>query len=160
MINWYVEEDGMLDEKRLKELSERITKEGKQCLLNNEDPWLEELCDVAIGYYSPDRVSLEEPAPELVEFSCTIREYLLLQNGLIEPSEIPAFIKALSEEDLEIDEHGDIVDKDIGQLEQPDNSTVKPEDIARQSTNLPEEKINSVRNWFVNLMDRFFGKGR
>lgn len=161
------------EQKREEEERKRKERENRRNeLLTSEDPALDEEGYINIIYMR------EFDPVETLELKCTKRYALLLKEGFIEPKEVPGFREALNEEGFDLDKDGNIVESEESlerarrewedekayyqQLNEKkkEEEKVKPEDIARETTNLPEERINSAGSWLKNTISKMIGKGR
>lgn len=175
------EQKAKAEQQREEEERKRKERENRRNeLLTSEDPAYDEEGYIKIMYYSPDMSGFDSPyiSPDSLELKCKKRYALLLQEGLIEAKEMPGFREALNEEGLDLDQDGNIVESkeslerarrewedEIAYYQQlnekkKEEEKVKPEDIARETTNLPEERINSAGSWLKNTISKMIGKGR
>ena len=179
------EQKAKAEQQREEEERKRKERENRRNeLLTSEDPAYDEEGYIKIMYYSPDMSGFDsldispDISPDSLELKCTKRYALLLKEGFIEPKEVPGFREALNEEGFDLDEYGNIVESEESlekarleweydeayyqQLKEKkkEKENITPKDIARETTNLSEGKINSAGSWLKNTISKMIGKGR
>ena len=166
---------GKMTEEEKRELREKRKNE----ILTSDDPELDE-----IGYIN---ICFEAVAwdyfPPNVDVKCTKRRALLFIEGYIKPEEFQEYIDALKEAGYALNEkgiaythddyfnelvhrkqeeramHGDMEKQGI-EVNHGDKErqTVTPEDIAKQTKDMPEGKINPIAQWLKEKVDKFLGR--
>ncbi len=187
--NWESLEDR---EKRLKsEMEERKRKREKEekdrrkeeearearreAIMSDPDESMDEIGIVETKYWP--EYAQDEDDYEIIEFECTKRESILLNEGFIRLVEIRGYRDAIREGEYDDDEVSSYDEEDgivspseeieevsssetTSEVKAAEETTIDPETIARASKDLPAEKVDGARGFFKRMLDRLLGHRR
>lgn len=166
-------------EKMTEEEKRELREQRKNELLTSDDPELDKIGYINICF----EAETFDYFPPNVDVKCTKRRALLFIEGYIKPEEFQEYIDALKEAGYALNEkgiaythddyfnelvhrkqeerakHGDMEKQGI-EVNHGDKErqTVTPEDIAKQTKDMPEEKINPIAQWFKERVYKFLGR--